>query len=112
MQINITEKQRERASKFLTFTGDKEIDDQLIAQLELSRQHAVAGKSDDFISMTLPQAYEYRFQVSLNAQALQHFFNLRGGCDSHAHYDINALANAMFDCLPEDHKFLFSHCIS
>ena len=69
------------------------------------------GISDDDIALLLPQAYNYTFQVSMNAQALQHFFQLRGGVGSHAHYDINSLANAMFECLPSEQKFLFDHCI-
>lgn len=70
------------------------------------------GISDDDIAMLLPQAYNYTFQVSMNAQSLQHFFSLRSGPNSHAHYDINALANAMYDTLPTEHKFLFEHCVT
>lgn len=67
------------------------------------------GWSNDDISMLLPQAYNYTFQVSMNAQAIQHFLSLR--TSKGAHYDIRNLANAIYESLPDSHKYLFTHTL-
>jgi thymidylate synthase (FAD) len=68
-----------------------------------------SGADNDDIAMLLPQAYDYTWQVSMNAQAIQHFLTLR--TSPHAHYDIRAVANAMYNVLPSDHKYLFEDSI-
>lgn len=98
----------------ITFTPSRSafVNERIEQTMQMVQECIAEGVNDDDLAMLLPQAYNYRFQVSLNAQALQHFFTLRGGADSHAHYDINALANEMYNQLPNGHKFIFDHCIN
>lgn len=107
--IIITEEQRERASKYITLTGDNEVDEVLIAQLELSRQLVEKKKANDNISMTLTQAWQYNLIASFSMGALQHFLKLRLKQD--AHWDIQELAQKLYKAIPEEHKYLFEHCI-
>jgi thymidylate synthase (FAD) len=105
MQINITKKQRERASEFLELTGIKEVDDALILNLELTRQAVRNGVKNDFASLMLSQAWKYRFVVKFNYRSLQNFFNLRR--DKHAHFQIREVADEMYKLIPDEHKFIF-----
>jgi thymidylate synthase (FAD) len=66
--------------------------------------------ANDDLKLLLPQAYIYRMQVIFNAQSLKHFLRLRTARSSH--YHIRALAKAMFNEVPDDHKFLFEDVIS
>ena len=108
--IIITEEQRERASKYITLTGDNEVDEVLIAQLELSRQLVEKKKANDSISMTLTQAWQYNLSCSMSLTAVQHFLALRLKKD--AHWDIRDLANNILESIPKDHLYLYSDYIS
>ena len=65
---------------------------------------------NDDLKLLLPQAFIYKMQVQFNAQSLQHFLKLRTAKSSH--YQIRQLAKAMFDAIPEEHKYLFEDYIS
>ena len=65
--------------------------------------------SNDDLKLLLPQAFIYKMQVQFNAQSLQHFLRLR--TTRSAHYHIRDLANELFEKLPEEHKYLFTHCL-
>lgn len=88
-----------------TQTPNPTINGYLDAIMKLVQDAVQSGASNDDIAMLLPQAYNYTWQVSMNAQAIQHFLKLR--TSPHAHYDIRAVAQAIFDALPSDHKYLF-----
>ena len=105
MKIEITDEQRERASKWVTLTGDSEVDDVLIAQLELSRGLVAKGKKNDFTSMTLSQAYNYSFVVTFNIESLQWFLSQRE--KKAAHWDIQNFAKMLRENIPSDYKYLF-----
>jgi thymidylate synthase (FAD) len=105
MQINITKKQRERASEFLELTGIKEVDDALILNLELTRQAVRNGVKNDVASLMLSQAWKYRWVAKFNYRSLQNFFKLRR--DKHAHFHIKYIADEMYRLIPEDQKFIF-----
>lgn len=107
--IVITKEQRERASKYVTLTGDNEVDEVLIAQLELSRQLVEKKKANDSISMTLTQAWHYNLTCSMSLTAVQHFLKLRLKPD--AHWDIRDLANNILATIPEDHLYLYEEYI-
>ena len=90
-------------------TGDKEVDDSLNdwkKNIELTIQE---GKSNDIISLMLPQAYQYRWITKFNYRSLQNFLALR--TDKHAHFHIREVAMEMYKLIPEEHKFIFKHCI-
>ena len=103
--IVITKEQKERASKYVTLTGDAEVDEVLIAQLELSRQLVEKKKANDSISMTLTQAWRYNLTCSMSLTAVQHFLRLRLKRD--AHWDIQNLATNIYEAIPNDHKYLY-----
>ena len=74
-------------------------------------KHCVAeGESNDEISLLLPQAWRYNLICTMSMSAVQHFLTLRTKSD--AHWDIQDLAKAMFNALPEDHKYLFNDYIT
>jgi thymidylate synthase (FAD) len=86
-------------------TGDPEVDLQLSKWQNIVKDMLALGKKNDVISLMLPQAYQYRWVVEFNARSLQNFLELR--LDKHAHYHIREVALAMYQSLPEEHKFLF-----
>lgn len=60
----------------------------------------------DYAKYLLPESYKTSLVMTINARALQNFLALR--TDSHALWEIQDLARAMFEVLPEDHKFLYN----
>lgn len=86
-------------------TGDAEIDEHLEIFRDIIQEQADKGKSNDVVSLMLPQAYQYRWTAKFNYRSLQNFFSLRR--DKHAHFMIQDVANAMFEALPDEHKYLF-----
>jgi len=86
-------------------TEDPEIDLQLSKWKTVIEDMISLGKKNDVVAMMLPQAYQYRWVVKINARSLQNFFNLR--LARGAHYKIREVAEEMYRVLPEDHKFLY-----
>jgi len=86
-------------------TEDPEVDLQLSKWKQIIEDMIDLGKTNDIISLMLPQAYQYRWVIKFNTGSLQNFFNLR--LDKHAHYKIREVAEEMFSALPDNHKFLF-----
>ena len=90
-------------------TGDKEVDE----ILETLRRYVLLmiekEKSNDTVSLMLPQAYQYRWITKFNYRSLQNFLELR--TNKHAHFHIREVAMEMYRLIPEEHKFLFKHCI-
>ncbi len=64
------------------------------------------GKKNDVVSLMLPQAYQYRWVVQMNARALQNFLELR--LHRGAHYHIKEVAEEMRKCIPSNHQFIFA----
>lgn len=89
----------------ITETGNSRINEMLQEIMDIVDDAIDEGYSNDDISMLLPQAYQYSCVVTMNAQAIQHFLTLRTKRD--AHYDIRKLAKAIYQALPEEHKYLF-----
>lgn len=86
-------------------TGDPEIDYLLDNWKSTIESEVSRGKSNEVTSLMLPQAYQYRWQVQFNARSLQNFFALRRA--KSAHFHIRDVANAMFDSVPDEMKYLF-----
>lgn len=87
-------------------TGDVEVD----GILDILKAHILnqidLGKRNDIVSLMLPQVYQYKWVAKFNYRSLQNFFKLR--TNKHAHFQIREVAYAMYNCLPEEHKFLFT----
>ena len=86
-------------------TGDDMIDMILEDFKKVIQQQIALGKKNDLVSLMLPQAYQYRWLVKFNYRSLQNFLTLR--LDTHAHFHIREVAEAMLDQIPENHKYLF-----
>lgn len=97
-----------KLSNSMTFTPTRtgKTNSYLDRIIDIVNEAIADGAPDDDLAMLLPQAYNYTWQVSMNAQAIQHFLTLR--TTSHAHYDIRAVAEGMFALLPHDHKYIFT----
>jgi thymidylate synthase (FAD) len=87
-------------------TGDHEVD--LLLQLWKGQVEGMIreGKSNEITSLMLPQAYQYRWTVQFNARSLKNFLDLRRA--SSAHFHIREVADAMFEVVPDDMKYLFT----
>lgn len=91
--------------QYLTFTGDIEIDELNIAQLNSLIDQVRAGKPNDQVKYLIPDAFRTRAILTLNARSLRNLFTLR--TSKRALWEFRQLAFAMFDALPEGHKVLF-----
>ena len=86
-------------------TGDSEIDTALSEYKKVIEAMIAKKKSNELTSLMLPQAYQYRWQMQMNARALLNFFELRRS--KSAHFHIRQVADEMFNQIPDDMKFLF-----
>lgn len=100
-----TDIDRSRASKYLVFTGNDFVDYASILSLEGLRGCIANEIKNDKAKYCMPEAYKTSLVMTINARSLQNFLNLR--TDSHALWEIQDLANAMYSAIPEEHKFLF-----
>jgi len=103
-----TTKKRKDKLEF-TQTNNDEVNSMLDDIMNIVQKAINKGYSNDDIAMLLPQAYQYTFVVTMNAQAIQHFLKLR--TSKTAHYDIRKLAYAIFLELPEEHRYLFEEFV-
>lgn len=94
-----------RAKKYLVFTGDSMVDTFSILALENLRKALAAGIKIDLAKYALPESYKTALSWSINARSLQNFLSLRSSAS--ALWEIRNLANALFDALPGEHKYLF-----
>lgn len=70
----------------------------------------VLGFPNDVAKYLLPEAYKTSLVMSINARSLQNFLELR--TSKHALKEIQDLAKALFEAIPNEHKFLFEPYIS
>ena len=107
MQIRITDEARDRASKYIVLTGDEDVDNMSILALENVRRMVQEGKPNDIAKYCMPEAYKTSLVMTINARALQNFLELRSS--KQALMEIQKLARAIYEVLPENHKFLFDY---
>lgn len=74
-------------------------------QLMTIRQLLTLGMTNDIAKYMLPEAYKTSLVMTINARSLQNFLELRSS--KHALREIQNLAKAMYEAIPNDHKFLF-----
>ncbi|AOO66768.1 FAD-dependent thymidylate synthase [Sulfurospirillum halorespirans] len=103
---SFTCKDMERASKYLVLTGVEMVDAMSIKALENLRLVLVEGISNDKAKYCLPESYKTELTWTVNARSLQNFLSLRS--DKSALWEIQNLAHALYNALPEEHKYLFS----
>ncbi|WP_442764472.1 FAD-dependent thymidylate synthase [Sulfurospirillum cavolei] len=96
----------ERAEKYLVLTGIDMVDEMSVKALENLRLVLKEGISNDKAKYCLPESYKTELTWTINARSLQNFLTLRS--DKSALWEIQNLAHALYESLPEDHKYLFN----
>ncbi|MDR2639037.1 MAG: FAD-dependent thymidylate synthase [Helicobacteraceae bacterium] len=96
----------DRAAKYLVATGAEAVDRASLAALENLRRLLTQGIANDRAKYALPESYKTELAWSANARSLQNFLRLR--TSRSALWEIRDLALAIFDALPEDHKYIFA----
>jgi thymidylate synthase (FAD) len=110
-ELPFHKKSLERASNYIVITNNYEVDTCSVMALESLRM-LVSKKniSNDIAKYCMPESYKTSLIWTVNARSLQNFLALRSS--KAALWEIRELAKAIFDALPEDHKFLFEACIA
>ena len=101
---------KNRANKYIIMTGNTAIDESNIMALERTRQFVKSNISNDIAKYCLPESYKTELTWTINARSLQNFLSLRS--TKAALWEIRDLANALYDCLPNEHKYLFEDFIN
>lgn len=91
---------KERASKYVVFTGDQEVDSVIIQQLEALRK-IVMSKPNDIAKYAMPESYKTELTWTINARSLKNFILLR--CTDQALWEIRDLARSIIAALPDEH---------
>lgn len=63
------------------------------------------GVPNDIAKYCMPEAYRTSLVMTINARSLQNFLELRSS--KHALWEIQDLSKAMYEAIPNEHKFLF-----
>ena len=108
--LPINEINTQRAEKFIVFTSSERVNHASIHALENLRQILSENISNDIAKFAMPESYRTELSFSVNARSLQNFLSLRSS--KSALWEIRALALAIFESLPEEHKFIFKDCIA
>ncbi len=95
----------QRAEKYLVFTDIDIVNQMSIKALENLRVVLESGVSNDKAKYCLPESYKTELTWSINARSLQNFISLRS--DKAALWEIRALANLIYQSLPNEHQYLF-----
>jgi thymidylate synthase (FAD) len=106
----IVNKSFKRASKYLVFTDNEEVDMMSLKALENLRLMLVQGISNDIAKYCLPESYKTELTWTINARSLQNFLSLRSS--KAALWEIRDLANLLYNTLPEEHMYLFDGSIN
>ena len=106
---NLVTSNPEIFTKYLVFTDNMNVNIQSCVALNNLAYLINLGVPNDKAKYCLPEAYKTSYVRTFNARTLQNFFQLR--TDKKALWEIQLLAKAMFDALPEEHKPLFEEFI-
>ncbi|MEA1914597.1 MAG: FAD-dependent thymidylate synthase [Campylobacterota bacterium] len=103
------DKHMQQAEKYLVFTGNLGVDFSSVVALENLRLMLIDGVANDRAKYCLPESYKTELTWTINARSLQNFISLRSG--KSALWEIQDLANMVYNCLPDDHRYLFDDCV-
>ena len=95
----------ENKYKYIVKTKNEEVNRINMLQLFALQNILQEGVSNDIAKYCLPEAYKTSLTITVNARALQNFLVLR--TSPSALWEIGDLAMAMYEALPEEHKYLF-----
>lgn len=97
-------------SDCLVKTGNADIDNLNLEHMQKLKDLINLKKIPrDISKYALVEAYKVNLSWTINARSLQNFISLRS--NKAALWEIQDLANAVFNALPEDHRYLFEDCI-
>ena len=97
------------AEKYCIMTQDEEVDISTLHALQWLHVCLQQGVSNDKAKYCMPEAYKTSLVMTINARSLQNFLELRSS--SAALWEIRLLAQAIYDAIPDDHKYLFKECM-
>lgn len=99
------------AQRYIVLTGNRLVDNASILALEKLRIILNQDKmTQDIAKYSLPECYKTELTWSINARSLQNFLNLRTSAAALA--EIRNLAFAIYETLPDEHKFIFKDCLN
>jgi len=99
----------EDAKKFIVLTGNLMVDNASIKALNNLQTILKEGVSNDIAKFCLPESYKTELTWTINARSLQNFIELRS--NKSALWEIRDMANAIYNNLPKEHKYLFKENI-
>ena len=94
-------------SKYCVLTENHLVNAKIARQLVNLRCAIVDGVPNDIAKYCMPEAYKTSLVMTINARSLQNFLELRSS--KHALWEIQNLAKAMYEAIPENHKFLYEN---
>lgn len=94
-----------RLEKYIVLTGNARVDYASCVALEGLRWILAQGVSNDTAKYCMPESYKTTLTWTINARSLQNFLSLR--TSKSALWEIQELAKAVFEALPEEHMYLF-----
>ena len=97
-------------SYYLVQTGNEYVDGSNEDALYNLQQELQGGTSNDIAKYMLPEAYKTSLVWTVNARALQNFLQLR--TSKAALWEIRDLAYAIYEELPDEHKYLFKEFLN
>lgn len=106
---NIIPEGKYRAMKYIVDCNNLRVNTASIYALENLRELLLNDTPNDIAKYCMPEAYKTSLVMTINARSLQNFLELR--TSKHALWEIQLLAKAMYEVIPEEHKFLFTNCI-
>jgi len=95
----------EDAQNFIVLTGNSMVDNASIKALNNLQEILKKGVSNDIAKFCLPESYKTELTWTINARSLQNFIELRS--NKSALWEIRDMSNAIYNNLPEEHKYLF-----
>jgi thymidylate synthase (FAD) len=98
-----------RASKYLVWTKNRDVDITSFFALEDLRDNIKKGISNDLVKYSLPESYKTSLVQTINARSLRNFLELR--TSKSALWEIRNLAFEIYKAIPDSHKFLFNQVI-
>lgn len=99
-----------RAEQFLVFCENERVNEASVLALENLREILSSGVGNDLAKFCMPESYKTELAWSINARSLQNFLTLRSA--NVALWEIRKLSLAVFEALPQEHRFIFQDCMA
>lgn len=99
-----------RASKYIVLTGNSIVDSTNVYALGVLQRLMKNNVANDIAKYCLPESYKTELTWTINARSLQNFLHLR--TSKAALWEIQDLAKAIYEALPEEHKYLFEGALN